>query len=382
MELHDFDDIRPYLPEELPGVYERLFNDKEFCKVLGYIMPGVPLNTIKAQMMSCSTNLAFQKVFCYTFLKQLLEKASTGISFDASAVDLSQRFTFISNHRDIVLDSAFLDKLLVDAGCDTTCEIAIGDNLLSRPWVRDLVGVNKAFIVRRSLPRLQLMRASIQLSEYMHYVVNQKNDNVWIAQREGRAKDSNDRTQIAILKMMTLGGEGSIIERLRQLHLVPLSISYEYDPCDYLKAREFQLKRDIEGWKKTAEDDVLSMKTGIMGWKGQIHYHCASCIDDYLLSLPADMPKNELYERIANHIDQEIHRHYRLYPNNYIAVDMLNNTSAFAGNYTENDKENFEKYLEGQLVKITDVPNKDEAFLRECMLTMYANPTINHLTAK
>lgn len=382
MELRDFDDIRPYLPEELPAVYERLFRDEEFCKVLGYIMPGVPLEIIKSQMMSCKTSLDFQKVFCYTFLEQLLQRASTGISMDTEAVDLKQRYTFISNHRDIVLDSAFLDMLLVDAGCDTTCEIAIGDNLLSRPWVRDLVGVNKAFIVQRSLPRLQLMRASIQLSEYMHFVINEKNDNVWIAQREGRAKDSNDRTQVAILKMMTLGGEGSIIERLRQLHLVPLSISYEYDPCDYLKAREFQLKRDIVGWKKTAEDDVLSMKTGILGWKGQIHYHCAPCIDDFLLSLPADMPKNELYECIATHIDQEIHRYYMLYPNNYIALDILNDNSSFANKYTEEDKATFEKYLEGQLAKITDVENKDEDFLRECILTMYANPTINHLTAK
>lgn len=382
MELHDFDDIRPYLPEELPTVYERLFNDKEFCMVLGYIMPGVPLEMIKAKMMSCTTNLEFQKVFCYTFLEQLLQKASTGIDIDTSAIDLTKRFTFISNHRDIVLDSAFLDKLLVDAGCDTTCEIAIGDNLLSRPWVRDLVGVNKAFIVRRSLPRLQLMKASILLSEYMHYVINQKNDNVWIAQREGRAKDSNDRTQIAILKMMTLGGEGSIIDRLLQLHLVPLSISYEYDPCDYLKAREFQLKRDIEGWKKTAEDDVLSMKTGILGWKGKIHYHCAPCIDDYLKALPTDLPKNELYEAIAAYIDQEIHRNYRLYPNNYIALDMLNDTSSFADHYTAEDKATFEKYLEGQLAKITDVENKDEDFLKERILTMYANPTINYLTAK
>ena len=226
------------------------------------------------------------------------------------------------------------------------------------------------------------MRASIQLSEYMHYVINQKNDNVWIAQREGRAKDSNDRTQIAILKMMTLGGEGSIIDRLLQLHLVPLAISYEYDPCDYLKAREFQLKRDIEGWKKTAEDDVLSMKTGILGWKGKIHYHCAPCIDDYLRSLPADMPKNALYETIATYIDQEIHRNYRLYPNNYIALDMLNDTSSFADHYTAEDKATFEKYLEGQLAKITDVENKDEDFLKERILTMYANPTINYLTAK
>ena len=206
--------------------------------------------------------------------------------------------------------------------------------------------INKSFIVERSLGIREMLAASKRLSEYMHYVINVKHDNVWIAQREGRAKDSDDRTQPSILKMMAMGGEGTVVERLKQLHIVPLSISYEYDPCDYLKAREFQLKRDVPGWKKTRQDDVESMRTGIMGYKGRVHYHCAPCIDEWLDTLPPDMPKGELFDTVAAHIDSEIHRNYRLYPSNYIAADMLDGTSfAKEGKYTEADRQQFEAYL-------------------------------------
>ena len=249
---------------------------------------------------------------------------------DCQAIDTRRRYTFVSNHRDIVLDSALLDVLLIDAGFTTTCEIAIGDNLLSLPWVKDLVRVNKSFIVERSLQPRQMLVASRRLSEYMHYAIGRKNENIWIAQREGRAKDSDDRTQPAILKMMAMGGEGSAVERLMQLHIVPLAISYEFDPCDYLKAAEFQLKRDVEGWKKSPQDDVHSMRTGIMGYKGRIHYQCAPCIDDYLAALSADIPKTEVFDVIASHIDEQIHRNYRLYPSNYVALDLLEGSATHA----------------------------------------------------
>ncbi|MGM9778177.1 MAG: acyltransferase, partial [Prevotella sp.] len=216
------------------------------------------------------------------------------------------------------------------------------------------------------------------MAEYMHLVINEKHDNIWIAQREGRAKDSDDRTQESIIKMMAMGGEGSVTERLQQLHIVPVAISYEYDPCDWLKAQEFQLKRDVEGWKKTKADDVLSMQTGIMGYKGRIHYHCAPCIDDFLASIPEDTPKTDIFRIIAEHIDKGIHANYRLFPNNYIAVDILEGGNRMAEHYTPEDKATFEKYLAAQLGKIS-IPNKDEAFLKECMLKMYANPAVNQL---
>ena len=380
MDIHQFDAIRPFEPSELPEVFDRLLQNEQFLQVLAYLYPGVPKEAIGMKMHQCRTNLDFQKAFCYDFLKNLLAKASLGITADFHNIDIKKRHTFVSNHRDIVLDSALLHVELIDAGSDTTTEIAIGDNLLKLPWVKDIVRLNKSFIVERSLPMRQMLMASKRLSDYMHFVIAEKNDNVWIAQREGRAKNSDDRTQEAILKMMTMGGEGTIAERLKALHIVPLAISYEFDPCDWLKAREMQLRRDVADWKKGPMDDVISMKTGIMGYKGHIHYHSAPCIDQWIDSLPADMSKTDFYAAVAQHIDHEIWRGYRLYPSNYVALDLLRGNNDMASHYTEADRTAFEKYLEGQLAKINDLPNADTAFLRERMLEMYANPAINQLS--
>ena len=373
-----FDPIRPFEPDELPDVFDRLLQNEQFCSVLAYFYPDVHKEALAAKMHACKDNLDFQKTFCYGFLVQLLARLSKGCDIDIASLDTDSRYTFISNHRDIVLDSALLDKLLIDAGFNTTCEIAIGDNLLKLPWVKDLVRVNKSFIVERALSMREMLMASKRLSEYMHFVIAEKNDNIWIAQREGRAKDSNDRTQEAILKMMVMGGEGSIIDRLKQLHLVPLAISYEYDPCDYLKAAELQARRDNPSWQKGPMDDVTSMQTGIMGYKGYIHYQCADCIDSYLDTIPADTPKTELFRLIADHIDRQIFAGYRLYPNNYVALDLLQGDSAHADHYTAEDKAHFEAYLKGQLDKI-EMEGKDDAYLREQMLKMYANPAINQM---
>ena len=378
-QLKPFDAIRPFEPDELPAVYERLIGNDQFRAVAGHVFPGVPFDMLAAKMRSCATNIDFQKAFCYAFLKNLLAKASLGCDFDSSEIDLSHRHTFVSNHRDIVLDSALLDMLLVDNGSTTTCEIAIGDNLLSLPWVKDLVRINKSFIVERAVGMRQMLVSSKRLSEYMHLVVGTKHDNVWIAQREGRAKDSDDRTQESIIKMMAMGGEGSLVERIRSLHIVPLAISYEFDPCDFLKAREYQLRRDVEGWKKRPTDDIVSMQTGIMGYKGHIHYHAAQCIDAWLDTLDADMPKGEFFAAVARHIDEQIFSRYRLYPNNFVALDELSGTTEHAGRYTQHDKERFDAYIAGQLARI-DIPCKDEQYLRERMLTMYANPARNQLS--
>ena len=374
--LKPFDAIRPFEPEELPEVFERLLGNAQFAQVVAYVFKDVPFDMLAQKMRACKTNLEFQVAFCYPFIKGLLQKASLGCDMNVDAIDMEKRYTFVSNHRDIVLDSALLDVLLVDAGCKTTCEIAIGDNLLSLPWVKDLVRINKSFIVERSVSLRQMLLSSKRLSDYMHLVIAQKHDNVWIAQREGRAKDSNDRTQESIIKMMVMGGEGSLVERLKGLHIVPLAISYEYDPCDFLKAQEFQLKRDIADWKKGPMDDVVSMQTGIMGYKGHIHYDAAPCIDAWLDTLDPDMPKGEFFKAVATHIDEEVFRRYRLYPSNYVALDELEGTTAHADRYTAEQKAQFDGYIAQQMAKI-QLPDKDEAFLRERLLTMYANPARN-----
>ena len=379
--LKDFDEIRPYEAGEMKQAFEDLINDRQFSLVLKGFAPWLPKGVrnglLRLAFTGVKTPLDFQKRFMKPVVKWIIRKHTDGCTFDdlelkRDGVDVTrERYTFVSNHRDIVLDSAFLDVMLVDAGYPTTVEIGIGDNLLIYPWIKRLVRMNKAFTVRRGLTAHEMMRSSQLMSSYIHYAVTQKRENIWIAQREGRAKDSDDRTQDSVLKMLSMGGD------LQELNIVPLTISYEYDPCDYLKAQEFQQKRDNPGFKKSRQDDLDNMKTGIFGYKGRVHYHCARPINTWLDELK-DLPRKEYFSMLSQRIDRELHHNYRLYPCNYIAIDELEGTSSHADQYTQADVQRFDQYLAGQLAKI-QIPDKDEAFLRERMLTMYANPVRNFL---
>jgi hypothetical protein len=312
-------------------------------------------------------------------VRYVLKKHASGYTFNHETIPNSSNQLFISNHRDIVLDSAILDLMLYEAGFPTTCEIAIGDNLLIYPWIKTLVRMNKAFTVRRSLKAKEMMESSILMSRYMHYAITEKKENIWIAQREGRAKDSSDHTQDSVLKMLAYGGEGSIVERLKELNIVPLTISYEYDPCDYLKAQEFQQKRDDPSWKKSKQDDLDNMKIGISGYKGHVHYHTGTPVNQWIDELK-DIPKTEVFKEIAQRIDSAIHSNYMLYPGNFIAYDSLHEGELFSNRYSKHDKEVFEKYVNGQIAKI-QLPDPDVPFLRERILTMYANPVVNKMLA-
>ena len=381
MNTTEFDEMRPYYDEELPQILEELIADPAFQKAACSAIPDVPFEKLAQMMRTCKTKLEFQKTFCYGILWKIAANFTDGLKLDHSAVpDKSKAYTYISNHRDIILDSGFLSILLVDQGMNTV-EIAIGDNLLIYPWIKKLVRVNKSFIVQRALTLRQMLESSERMSRYMHYTILDKNQSIWIAQREGRAKDSNDRTQDSVLKMLAMGGEGDLINRLVEMNIVPLAISYEYDPCDYLKAQEFQLKRDLEGYRKTTQDDLNNMKTGLFGYKGRVHFQVAPCINDALLQLDRGMTKPELFASISSLIDQCIHRNYRMYPGNYIAHDILSGSNEFVSHYTLEQKLHFEKYLEGQLDKIR-IPGKDIPFLHEKLLFMYANPLTNYLAAR
>lgn len=376
----EFDEIRPYLPEELPKIFDELLSDNDFREVVKKVLPDTPIEVLANILKSCKTNLDVQKNIFYGLLHDLIKKCSDGFSLDCSQLsDKNKRYTFISNHRDIVLDSGFLSVGLIDNGFPTTVEIAIGDNLLIYPWIKKLVRVNKAFIVQRALSMRQMLEASARMSRYIHFAVTQKQENIWIAQREGRAKDSNDRTQDSVLKMLAMGGNGDIIDNLKELNIVPLSLSYEYDPCDFLKAQEMQLKRDIDGFKKSQQDDLINMQTGIFGYKGRIHFQAGPCINDEIEGLRG-LPKVEIFTKISEIIDGYIHRNYRMYPCNYIACDMLGGNSSMSDHYTDEDKAKFEEYLEKK-ISLINIENKDNEFLRKCILTMYANPAINHIQA-
>ena len=377
----EFDEIRPYEAGEMKQAFYDLLNDRQFQMILKGFAPWLPKSVrnglLRLAFTGIKTPLDFQKRFMKPVVKFIMRKHTDGCSFLDSSIasyDKSQRYTFVSNHRDIVLDSAFLDVLLVEAGYPTTVEIGIGDNLLIYPWIKRLVRMNKAFTVRRGLSLRETLAASQLMSRYIHYAVTQKKENIWIAQREGRAKDSSDHTQDAVLKMLAMGGD------LKELNIVPLTISYEFDPCDYLKAQEFQQKRDNPAFKKSRQDDLDNMKTGIFGYKGRVVYRPAAPINTWIDEL-SELPKTEWFKALAERMDREIHRGYELYPCNYIALDELNGDNANAAHYTDADKQRFEQYLAGQMAKI-QLPNKDESFLRERMLTMYANPVRNLMSAQ
>ncbi|UKK51270.1 acyltransferase [Prevotella sp. E13-17] len=377
---NEFDDIRPYEAEEMKQAFDDLLSDRQFNIIMKGFTPWLPKllrnGLLRLAFTGIKTPLDFQKRFMKPVVNYIIRKHTDGCFFDYSQMPTDKqqpRFTFISNHRDIVLDSAFLDVKLIEAGYPTTVEIGIGDNLLIYPWIKRLVRMNKAFTVRRGLTPKEMLRSSQLMSSYIHYAVQQKRENIWIAQREGRAKDSSDHTQEAVLKMLAMGGD------LRELNIVPLTISYEFDPCDYLKAQEFQQKRDNPAFKKSKQDDLDNMKTGIFGYKGRVTYHCGKPINEWIDELEG-LSKQEYYAALCQRMDQAIHQGYTLYPSNYVALDLLNGDTAQASHYNEADRQRFEQYLAKQLAKI-HIPNKDEAFLREKMLIMYANPVKNKMTA-
>lgn len=380
MDTTEFDQIRPYHDEELAGIFEELLADPDFRHMAIAAFPDIPFEQLAQKMRACKTKYEFQVAFGHPLMLRLAAKYADGLSADFSALaDKKKAYTYISNHRDIVLDSALLSALLVENNMDTM-EIAIGDNLLIYPWIKKLVRINKSFIVQRALTMRQMLESSARMSRYIHYAITSKKQSIWIAQREGRAKDADDRTQESVLKMLTMGGEGDIIERLKELNLAPLSISYEYDSCDYLKAQEFQLKRDMEGYKKTAQDDLKNMEAGLLGYKGRIHFQVAPCLNGELDKLDRSLPKTELYPQIAALIDYHIHSKYKIYPDNYIAYDLLNQSNTYTSHYCKEEKERFELYIKGQMDKIT-IPNKDIPFLYEKLLQMYANPLKNYISA-
>lgn len=403
MAITSFDDIRPFIREELPRAFERLLEDTQFQHVASIALPDTPFEELAEKILSCKDSSDFQKKIGYHFIEHILTQQAAKVEVDFKDIDIvNQRHTFISNHRDIVLDSAILAKLLFDHGSPTTCEIAIGDNLLSLPWVKDLVRINKSFIVHRSLPPREMLQASRTLAQYIHHVINTKDDNVWIAQREGRAKNSDDRTQPALIKMLCMADRTNTpAQTLKELHIAPLAISYEYDPCDYLKAREMQLRRDDPSWRKSAEDDVLSMRTGLTGYKGRIAYNCSTCLDNMLKQMdkeyttdtlsPLATKNNKLYERVAAETDRLIHQSYTIFPNNAIALHWLSEMDSdflpwqeVFENSTEtpefgcNEEDTFREYLHKQIARI-DLPCKDEPFLMRQLLIMYAFPLINKL---
>ena len=270
----------------------------------------------------------------------------------------------------------FIEGLMAKTGTTLTTS---GEENLNK-----LVRMNKSFIVKRNLGRIQTLTAAVQLSGYMHFAVEQKRSSLWIAQREGRCKDSNDRTQESLIKMLAYGNrDKSFIESLKELNIAPISISYEYDPNDYLKAKEFLCKSKNPNWRKAPEDDLISMKTGIIGHKGEVHYAFTPCINEELDNIPEGLDKFLEVDRVCAIIDHAIHQNYKIYKTNYIAHDILFDDKHFADKYTQEEREAFEQYLSSQIDKTEGIKlsEADRFYMYNKMLQMYSNPLSNYLEA-
>ena len=372
----EFEDIRPWNDDEIGKKLLELMQDESFMHLMKTYFPMVNLAQIAQSGKGFSTLVEFQNVVIRPILESLISKTATSLTTSGEAQISSIPSVFLSNHRDIVMDPSLLALSLMRV-TGNTCEVAIGDNLLAAEWISTLVRLNRCFIVKRGLTPRDMAKSFMQLSGYIRYAITDKKVNVWIAQREGRAKDSNDRTQESLIKMLALSGKADFIDNLKALNVCPLSISYEFDPCDYLKAAEFQLKRDNADYKKTKADDVLNMQTGIMGWKGRVHYAFTESINSKLDEIAqSGMNKKDQAAAVCALCDRQIHAAYQLYPINRWAYEQLTGDAQYANVDTAEERAMAEKYLRGQLAKI-NIPNRDEEYLWHKLLEMYANPFIN-----
>jgi len=370
----NFDDIRPFNDSEVNQSLRILLQDEGFQHILQFIFKDQEkIDQIKLLLSHVHTIKDLQLKFMYQMVDDLILKKSTD-GLTSSGLDLLDKnasYLFISNHRDIILDSAIMNFLIVLEGMNTT-EIAIGNNLLIEKWIEYTVKLNRAFVVRRNLPVRELLMASQKLSEYIRRDITRKNTSVWIAQREGRTKDGNDKTQQSLLKMLNLSNIHEVGEGFKELRIVPLSISYEIEPCGISKVAELY-KKQTEGFEKTQEDDLRSMGEGLVRPKGRVHFGFGEPISSQIDLISKEEPISNQIEKLAEIIDANIYSNFKLWPNNYIAEDILNHTNTNLDQYTSEQFDLFSAMLNEAVETISG----DKEVIRTMFLQMYVNPLIN-----
>ena len=380
---YEYDSIRPYLDEEVPAVVAQLADQPELRHVLSALLSEEETTALLQQLKQVHSVDDFKLLISYPLVLKLAKQTTFSVSLSgASRLGGDLPTTFITNHRDIILDSAFLNLVMRERNY-LMPRIAIGDNLFGRPWIEAVVKLNDSFVVRRSLPIRQMLLAAQSLSAFIDRSIQQDHKSVWIAQREGRAKDNSDKTQPSVLKMIASSQSSDPLTQLMRVNIAPTTISYEYDPCDILKACEllWHKHHPEEQYVKGPEEDLINMKTGLLGYKGRVHFAIGKRLNELITpELEAELralPKQELYPRLAELIDTELHSNYRFYPINYIAYDLLHPHKAHPKElYSEADKEKALRYIEEQIAKApTDAYSADE--LRTQLLQMYAQPLCN-----
>lgn len=374
--MHNFDDIRFYHDDEVNPALREYVQNPMIKALLHYTFPNKTIDEIKELVLTCESIEDFQGKVIYYSVENVLERTSEGLCAKGfEKLDSAESYFYISNHRDIILDTSLINYTLKNHELTMTAS-AIGDNLVQKPFLMALSRLNRNFLVLRNQSPREMLRSSMKLSEYIRHLLFDKKRSVWMAQREGRTKDGNDVTQQGVLKMLAMAkGKKDILDYFSELKIVPVAISYEFDPTDMLKMPEVLAKRMKEEYKKSANEDFNSIMRGALGQKGRIKLKAGEMLTarDFDHIRKQELSVNDQIKEVANLIDRSIYRNFHLWPANYIAYDLLKNEERFAEHYSEKDKRKFERRIERRV----DVKNP---LALNSYLLMYANPVINKMS--
>lgn len=371
----NFENLRPYYDSESKEVMDRLAYYETYYKAMAFLWPEISKEQMIEKALNTKSPYEFQTGYMRDAIWKIVNSSSTGLTWSGlENLDRNKAYLYIANHRDILLDSAIL-QIILDKEDFETSEITFGSNLMEEGFITDFGRMNRMFTVKREGNVKELYDISRQLSAYIRHVILDKNTSVWIAQRNGRTKDGSDITQTGLLKMLNLSGDSDFVKSFSQLNIVPLTISFEYEPCDNLKVQELYLSSLHTKYVKAPGEDLNSILVGIKQPKGKIHVAFGKPINEALPEIDKVVNENEKIKLLAAHIDKCIYQSYKLNPVNYIAYDLLNKTNVFENNYTPIEKENFLNYIDQKIKVMTGEPE----ILKNLFLTMYSNPVVNKL---
>jgi hypothetical protein len=372
--MNSFDEIRPFYDSEVNIALAENLNHPMMKALMEFTFPESDENIWQEKLLNTHSIRDFQINFAYKALKKVLTMTSDGLSTSGfEKLEKNTAYLFISNHRDIILDTSLLNVSLHDHQLLMTAS-AIGDNLVKKQFLLTLSKLNRNFLVKRGLTPREMLQSSKLMSDYIAQLLLKENRSVWIAQREGRTKDGNDATQTGVLKMIAMGStEANTMDYLRKLKIVPVSISYQYDPTDALKMPQLMAEANDETYIKAKNEDFNTLMNGIMGTKKQIHIHVGEILDQEILDLKNNFDNtNKQIQELTTIIDKHIIKNYKLWNTNYIAYDLLHKTNQFKAFYKDDDKQLFER----RMTKRIDI---NIELMKESFLAMYANPVVNQM---
>ncbi len=376
MEEMDFENIRPYNEAEAREAIQRIVKQHEFNSVLSFVFSKDKVETMRARAAGSKSISDFQKNFMRPLVREIVKKTAESLSISGfNTLHPDEPHLFIGNHRDITLDSSILATLLTDY--NISLGITWGDNLMVSPFVTDLGKINRMITVFREGSRRDMLLNSQKLSAYIRRLITKEKLSVWIAQRKGRAKNGNDKTDPGVLKMLSLSGEGKQTAKLQELDICPVCVSYEWEPCDIQKVKEVFIASK-KNYIKSENEDLNSILGGVMGQKGRIHYAIGKSMKQEMSKISPEIPNNEQLQQLSRMIDVEMFKNFKLWPNNFLAWDLLNNSSKFKSYYGTKEVKAFDKKIEMLLEETKSLGGTDEEFIR-LYLSLYAQPLQNKL---